>query len=898
MSRRAAPLAVRFYAAILRLYPADFRTACEAPMIETFEALCRDRAARFGPIRCAAAAVGDLVNALGCAWRVRRPRPAGQVSAPATDGDSHMSSLVQDAAHALRRLASQPALVTFTVLTLGFAIAANAALFSIVDAVMLRPSPFTAADRLVNVINYSARGRFTFPGLTREKLRHWRTEREVFDLVEAYRSNAVVITGGLEPQEVPAAQLSPGLVAMLGVPPRHGRLFTADDLAEGQNRVALIGERFWRAHFGADTAAVGKSLTLNDVPHRIVGVMPERFHFPSLRQQIWVPIDPAAPSPGTPITVLARLRDGLTIPAAQGRIEAIVKRLEVEQPLPSGWGIRLSPEEATNPPGDAERAVLILFGAVGLVLLTACANVANVLLSRAVDRRREFAIRLALGASRLRLVRELVLEGMALGLLSAALGLTAAKWSLDTLVRLAPEDLAFVTTTPIDVDGRVLLFGLLLALLTGVLCNLPPALRMLQSRGTEALSGRSPTEAASPLQRRFRGTLVVLEVALSVTLLIGAALMARSFARLNAIDLGFEPAGVVAVTIGLDSARYDTTVAQVALLESVAADVAQLRGVQGVALSSGLPPEPGELSFAAPETDSGPCAAGTRTIVSNLVVPSYFSVLRLEILEGRAFTAADPSDAVVVSRALAARCGGGLAGRRLRLGPNAPWLTVVGVAADVKTLGLKNERGEMAVYSALSAGTFLLPNMATRTSDGRFVPRRLIVRAEEPTAIVPDIKRLLWAVDPNQPVLDATLAEDLMADTVRSERFVLTLMSLFSTVALALASAGIFGVLAYAVAQRTREIGIRMALGATPSDVLRLIVGHGMLLASCGVALGIAGALAVSRLLAGLLYEVDPRDPLAFATIAAVVLAVALAASWIPAIRAFRIEPAVALRND
>jgi putative ABC transport system permease protein len=661
--------------------------------------------------------------------------------------------------------------------------------------------------------------------------------------------------------------------------------------------VALVSEGFWRRHLGGDPSAIGRSITIQGRVHEIIGVMPARFHFPSLQEQVWLPLNPASTS-GGPSTTIARLRDGLTVTTAQARIETVVARLDEEQPMPSGWNIRLTADTLATPPEQMQRAVLILFGAVGLLLLIACANVANVLLSRAVDRQREFAIRLALGAGRGRLVRELVLEGAWLGALAGALGLLAARWSLETLVALAPDNLTFVTTTPIAVDVRVVGFGVLLALVTGIACNLPPALRVLKARGADALSGRTAAAAATPVQRRLRATLVVLEVALSVMLLVGAALLARSFVKLNAIDLGFEPDGLLAVTVGLDTQRYDTAARQAALLDAVAERVAALPGVEGVAISSGLPPNAGERSLAWLETDAGPCGEDPVGVVSNFVTPEYFDVARVAMVDGRPLHADDPRDVVVVSHAVARHCGvPTLTGRRVRLGPAAPWLTVAGMTVDVKALGFRSERGDLSVYSAFAAGTFLLPNMATRIGDGRFTARRLIVRTPVPGALVPEVKRALWAIDPDQPVLAAGPASAFMADTIRSERFLLTLMSLFSVVALALASAGIFGVLAYAVAQRTREFGIRMALGATPRAVLRLVVGQGMALAVMGVGAGVFGAYVLSRFLAGLLYEVDPRDPAAFAAIVALVTAVALAACIIPAARALRIDAAAALKE-
>ena len=885
--------ATAIYAAILRLYPADFRARCGAPMLHTFEEWCRSARGRgaFGFLRACAA---EYLDALAGAWRSRSRGPVYVVPARR---DSRVAILAQDTGRALRRLSAQPSLVGFTVLTLGFAIAATASLFSIVDAVLLRPSPFHDADRLFQILNQSRRG-FTYAGLSPVKLRQWRSEDGIFDAVEAYRPVSALVTGGVEPEELHAAEMSPGLVAMLGIPPIAGGVFTAAD-AQTPNGPILIGERYWRSRFGADPDAVGRTLLVNGKPRAIAGVMPDRFHFPTLDEQIWLPLDPdAAAGAGERVAnTIVRLQKDLTTDAARARVAAAVARLERERPLPSGWAVTLVPGPLSGPDAATRRTVLVLFGAVALVLLTAGANVANLLLSRAIERQREFAIRRMLGASAGRLCRELLIEGVVLGLISGAAGLVVARWAVGTLVTLLPEALLAATSQRVAVDVRVIAFGLLLAIVTGVLCNLPPALRTLRQQDTSALSGRTRTAMATPHQRRLRAALVVAEIGLAVVLLIGAALMVRTFIRLNAIDLGFDPDRVFAVTIGLDSQRYATEASRMALLTQVAGAVAQLPGVQGVAIASGVPPSPGAMSLATLSTEQGPCTGEPEGVVSNQVTPSYFSLLGMTVADGRPLRDDDPPDAVVVSRSVARRCGAeSLTGARIRLGPNTAWLTVVGTASDVKTRGFMGQ-GDMAIYLPFSAPPDALPNLATMI-ETRVTARRLIVQAARPEALVPDIKRILWAFDRDQPVLRAAPVADLMADTIRRERFVLTLLSLFSAVSLALASAGIFGVLVYIVAQRGNEIGIRMALGASSRHVLRLVVGHGLGLAVAGVAGGVAVALAFSRVLAGLLYEIDPRDPTVFIVIPGLVFGVALLASWIPTARALRVDPASALRTE
>lgn len=896
----AADAAIAIYALILRLYPREFRERCSEPMVQAFGDGCAVTM-RMGMWSFTRETAAEFANAIAGIWRSRgtggdRPPPAEERVA----GVGAFTAFMQDVGYAMRRLRSQPAVVLFTVLTLGFAIAANAAIFSIVDAVLLRPSPFRDAGQLYNLLNSAPGGGHTFSGLSRQKLRQWRSETEIFETVEAYRDITVLVTGGAEPEELPAAQMSPGLLTTLGAVPREGRLFQPEEGRAGAPPVVIVSEKYWRSRLGADSAAVGRSLTINGVPHAIVGIAPASFHFPTLREQMWVPLDPdARPSPGEgAANTIVRLEAGLTIEAARQRIDAAVARLETEWPLPTGWGIRLYQGMLAGSDEETRRTVLILFGAVGLVLLTACATVANLLLSRAVDRQREFAIRLVLGASRGRLARELLIEGLLLGTLAGGAGLVAAAWAVEMLVNLAPPTLMYATTTAIGVDARVILFGLSLSILTGVLCNLPPALRSSHARGNQALSGRTKASTATPLQRRLRGTLVVAEIALAVVLLIGAALMVRSFSKLNAIDTGFNPDKLLAVTIGLDNDRYRTEAARLALLRRVAQDARDLPGVADVAVASGLPPSPGTFGLGTFHAETGRCGSSERvSIVLTLVTADYFNLMGIPVSAGRPLRDDDPPDAVVVSGAVSRLCGGSLVGRRLRMDEGAPGMTVVGVAGDVKTMGLTADRGELAVYLPFTADPSVMP-MVGVMKPRQVVTRRLLIRAERPMALVPDVKRLLWAHDPDQPVLQAVPAAELMADSIRRERFMLALMTLFSGVALALAAAGIFGVLAYIVAQRANEIGIRMALGATSRHVLELVVGQGLKLAALGVAGGLLGAFMLSRLLAGLLYEVDPRDPAVFILMPALVFVVALLASWIPTTRALRVDPASALRVE
>lgn len=890
--RSLAGIAVAMYRVILLAYPRDFRVRCGAAMVATFAELCGVRFAEglgAGVRTC----LDEYASAVAGIWRSRAPR----VAPP--PGGRFGAGFVQDVRFALRRLRAQPTVALLTTVTLGFALAATTAMFTIVDATMLRPSPFPEPDRLVRVVNYSAASGRAYPGLTREKLRQWRSEHELFTAVEAYRRTSVLVTGGPEPEELRAALVSPGLMAVLGLPPREGRLFTLDEGLAGASNVAIVSESYWRTRLGRDPGSLGRTLQINGAAHRIIGVMPARFHFPTGSEQVWIPFDPQAQGrdAGGMTEVLGRLAPGLTPTTAKPRVAAAVGRLESERPIPTGWGIALTPSSVSGPDDATRRAVLVLFGAVALVLLTACANVANLLLSRAIDRQREFAIRRALGASRGRVFRELLAEGVLLGLGAGAVGLAAAHWALGALVRVAPAGLLDEPASNVSIDVRVFAFTAVVALGTGVLCNLAPAFRAGRASGHDALTNRTKSAGETPVQRHLRSGLVLLEVSLAVVLLVGAGLMARSFTRLAAIDIGFDTDGIFAVTIGLDTARYGSEAERMTFLTHVARDVAQLPGVDGVAIAASVPPSPGTIGLAQLETEGGPCLRDRTRVYANQVSPEFFPLLGIRTADGRMLREDDPPTAVVLGRELARLCGGAsLVGKRIRLDPAAPWLTVVGIAGDVKTIGLLDEDGELAFYLPPHGDLGAALPMTAMMIERRVAPRRLLLRSPRGAEGLDDVKRVLWARDAGQPVLDASPLSELMGDSIRRERFLLLLMTIFSSVALVLASAGIFGVLAYTVAQRTTEIGIRLALGATRGDVLSLVMRQGLVLIGAGTLLGLAGAFAASRLLAGLLYEIDPRDPIAFATIPAIVLGVGLLAAWLPARRALRVDPATALR--
>ncbi len=809
-----------------------------------------------------------------------------------------MGSLWQDLRYGARTLVKKPGFTLIAVLTLALGIGLNTAVFSVADAVLFRPLPFAEPQRLAEIWQQQPGSQNARPGLRWEAFQEWREQTEVFEHVEAYNPRSFTLTGGKEPETIPAPAVSPGLFAMLGVRPQLGRLFQPEEAQPGNGLVILLSDRFWRRYFGGDRAVIGKTLTLNDEPYTVVGVMPPKFKFPYGKFQLWVPL---AMTPLNELkrpnrfNVVARLRAGVSLTAAQNRLDLVSAQLGVAKPNPQGWGVKLNALDAKRVNPGPRRALLSLLGAVALVMLLACANAANLLLSRAAARQGEVAIRLALGAGRWHLLRQFLTESVLLSSLAGAVGLLLAWWGVDLLTQFTPDELTFLSVNEISLDRRVLLFTLGLSLLTGVGFGLLPALKSTRPDLQQALKGASRAATADRAQNRLRRALVIAEIALSLVLLVGAGLMMRAFLRLSSVPPGFDPRNLIAATLSLPQQRYQTLAQEEDFFAQLKARMLAMPGVEAVTVAAGAPPQGGGITFDMDVEIEGrpPEPFDPKLLLPfSHVDPNYFQTLRIPLLQGRAFGVEDTVNAplaLIINEQMARHYwpNGSPVGQRVRFSETGKWYTVIGVTGDVNFGKPGIGYSKMEIYYPWS--------QETRRSG----QRALIVRTTaEANKLIPAVKSGIWTFDKDQPIYQINTVETLMSDALAEPRFYLLLLNVFAGVTLLLVSLGIYGVMSYLVSQRRHEIGIRIALGAQTRDVLRLVLGDGLLLTAIGIGIGALAALALGRLIRNLLYEQSATDPLTFVAVPLLLAGVALLACWIPARRAAKVDPLVALRCE
>jgi putative ABC transport system permease protein len=829
------------------------------------------------------------------------PARVGNLSQVFAGGKGH-PSYGTDMRLMLRRLSTRPGFTLLVVLPLGLAIGAATAVFSVVDQTVLRPAPFAYADRLVDVLHRVKPSGGGGNTLTMEKIAGWQSQPAMFERFEAYGPVQLDLAGD-EPRRIRGLQVSLGLFPMLDVHPRIGRGFRDGDGRPGSDRVVIISEPLWHTRFGSNADALGQHITLNDEPYTIVGVMPRRFRLLSDEEAVWLPVDVSANLTNTTLRGfygLGRLAPGVRMPAAQQLADALAERMQRETPIARTWYLGLEQKQIARVDASTRTTLFVLLGSVGFVVLITCANVANLFLSQAPLRQREMAIRSALGAGRGRIITSVLIESTALAVTGGALGVLLARWGVDAVIAAAPQRLAFMPTTAIEVDTRVVVFAALLTLATGLLFGLLPALRGSRPALESVLRGGALARSRSSFGR-IPATLIVVEVAFSLMLLIGAALMMRTLARLESIDPGFDPQGLVAMRLDLPNNRYPTTAARIAFFETLMARLTATPGISAAAVSGGVPPVQGGYTAGIAETDEGVKTETELFVPFNTVTPSYFATLGIPFVAGRNFTAHSSPDDVIVSRGLADRVWPGTeaVGKRFRFTRDR-WLSIVGVVENVESRASDNRTTLHFYYPWVTqpAAPGLTPVTPTASGARSFDYRVLVVRAQDPAAAIPAIRRHVWTIDPAQPIERIALVEDMYAEAFGRQRFVFLLMAAFSVVALLLTAAGIFSVLSHAVSQRTREIGIRMAVGANPTTVMNMILSRGIALTLAGAMVGIAGAAALSRVLQSLLFEVGTTDPASFAGVTVLMLVVALAACWLPARTAMRVEPAITLRVE
>ena len=804
--------------------------------------------------------------------------------------------MLNDIRYALRSLGRSPGFATVVVVTLATGIGANTAIFSAVNAVLLRPLPYPRSDRLVEVTSTAVEP-IGF-GVSYPDLLDLRGLTRDFSGVAAYSTQRYNLTGAGDPREVQAAFITGDLFDVLGVHPQIGAAFTP---AQEHEPIALLSNALWATSFGRDPSILGKSIALDGKTYAIVGVMPAGFHFPDEEIEVWTPVggiaakEPRALSEREfhALNAVARMAPQATLPQVQGDLKVLAKRIATESAGDElGLRAKLLRDSVI---GDVRSRLWVLLGAVGLVLLIACANAANLLLARATTRRREMAIRRAMGAGRARLVRQLLTESVLLAFAAAGLGLVLATWGLDALLAVWPR--ALPRSAEMGLDGRVLAFTTGLATLSGLAFGLAPALRATSPQIEEALRDDTAGSGGSRRRRRVQSTLIVAEVALALVLLVGAGLLVRSFIALNRLNPGFDTRDVLAARIRLTPSRYAQGPAQQEFFNTVLASLDTRPDVVSAGLTTTLPLS-GAINIMAfdPHTIRADYPNPFMAATMSVVTPDYFTTLGIPI-RGRGFTAEDRAGSprvLVVSAQFAKELWPGLdpIGRQLPLGrwPGSagPQLfTIIGVVDDLR-FGTLDEAGSLPALYAAAAQEAGKPEM--------WVVMRS--RSGAPLNLAGAIRDAVRAADPQQPIGDMVSFEQLIGGQTVARRFNTTLLGVFAALALVLALVGIYGVTSYAVAQRTRELGIRLALGATPRDVVRMLVNESLGRVAAGVVVGLAIALAVTRALASMLFGVEPRDMTTFSLAALLFAAVALVATWLPARGATRVDPMVTLRHE
>ena len=814
--------------------------------------------------------------------------------------------VMHDVRLAIRRLVAQRQVSALMIGILALAIGAATAVFSVVDQTMLRPAPFLHGDRLVDVLDLSGPQGGGGNNLSPPKILGWQSQPELFERFESYASRQVDLTGGGEPERVFAQVVSLGLFDMLGIQPRVGRGFAPGDGAPGSPKVAIIGDLLWRVRFGGDPSVLGSQLLLNDEPYTIVGVMHPETSLMDESDPIWLPFHLEAwgtSSQGLGFYGIGRLNPAVTPQDAQAVADRIAGELQKATPLPRSWYLGIERKSAAYVYSSMRPTLYILLGAVSLLLLIACLNVTNLFAGEVVARQRELQLRAAIGASRWRLVREVLVEGLLLAAASGVAATLLAYGFLNAVLAAAPERIAFRTTAPIEIDPRVLVVMSAATLIAGLGVGLVPALRSSRVDLAQSLRPGVKGSARGTSFQSGPGLLVVVEVALAMVLLVGATLLSRTLVNLHALEPGFDVAKLLTMHVALPSDRYPTETARRAFFDSLDEALRRRPDIEATAHAYGIPPEFGGFGFGELESEGGVKGAEVE-VPFNYVSPAYFSTTGTRIIAGRAFNPDDRPGTIIVSEGLAKRYWPGHAavGKRLRMDAGGDWWTVIGVAAVVEGRVGGRERTDLAIYHpftppSASATTAVRGDTAPRPPRS-YAYRTLIVRAPNPEAVISVVRAQIWQIDPKQTIEDVELGTQAYAEPFARQQFLLRLMGGFAVTALILVAAGIFGVLSQAVTRRRREIGIRVALGATSLDVTRMIVRGGVLLALLGAAAGTAASLAGARVLESMLFGVSPHDAASYAVVVAVLLLVALVACWWPTRRALALEPAEVLRSE
>jgi putative ABC transport system permease protein len=810
-----------------------------------------------------------------------------------------MATFWQDLRYGARMLLRNPGFSFVAIVTLSLGIGANTAIFSLVNAVLLQPLPYRDPARIVRIGGANLRTGKDMGSFSPQDFYDWKARNTVFESIAAYDGWSPSLTGEGEPEKIEAGRVSASFFSILRAQPTIGRAFLPHEEERGNHMVVVLSHRLWQRRFGADPAIVGKQISLSALSYTVIGVMPARFEFPRLtgamlnEPELWAPFAPDlndwTRSSRAVDAGIARLKPHATLDEAEAEMKAIAGQLEQQYPeTNAGAGVSIASLHESLV-GKSRAALLIFLAAVALVLLIACANVANLLLARASVRQKEIAIRTALGAGRARVIRQLLTESILLAALGGALGLLLALWSTDLLVAGASGVLPHLGA--IKMDGLVLGFTFLVSLMTGIAFGVTPALQASKPDLNEMLKEGGRTSGASVGNRRARNLLVIAEVAVSLVLLVGAGLLIKSFLRLQEVKPGFDPERVLAMEMFLPGAKYPEEYQHIAFFEQVLTRTQALPGVEAAGVVSVLPIGENYDRFGFTVEGEPPLPPGEGPSADRYMVSSgYLRAMGIPLLGGRQFNEQDGTNAppvVIVNENFARHYwpNQSAVGKRIRTGDETnPWREVVGVVADVKQYGLDTP-STLQIYLPHGQSPSQQMVMVVKTKG-------------DPESQVASVRNEVWAVDKDQPVYNIRTMEQLLSKSMAQRRFNMLLVGIFASVALVLAAIGLYGVMAYSVTQRTHEIGIRMALGAQAKDVLKMVVGQGMMLALLGVVVGLTAAFALTRVMSSLLFNVSATDPTTFIGVSLLLSLVALMACYIPARKATRVDPMVALRYE
>jgi predicted permease len=815
-----------------------------------------------------------------------------------------MDTLRQDALYAFRNLRKSPGYAAVTVLTLALGIGANSAIFSVVNGVLLKPLPYPQPERLVFITSQFPSLGFDQFWISAPEFVEFRERNRSFQDVGAYRAGAVNLGTQDQPRRVNSAIVTSELMPVLAVPPLRGRHFTRADTLPGAENVAIISHEIWQTAFAGDTAVLDRVLRIDGTPTRIVGIMPAGYDVHDSKVQVWLPLtlDPANPGNrgGHFLYLVGRLRDGVSLAQAGADVDRMLVEwgelnVKMHTPNPKTHRIRLDGLQ-DDLVGGIATALWVLQGAVAFVLLIACANLANLLLARAESRQKEFAIRSALGAGRLRLLRQFLTEGVILALVGGALGVALGFAGLRAMLAANPDSLP--RSAAVALDPSVLLFTLVVSIVTGLVFGMAPLLQLGERVVNVSLKESGQRSTAGAARARLRSGLVMAEVALAVVLVVGAGLLLRSFWNLLTVDAGFSRSRLSTFGLVLPPGAFPQPASRIDFVTRVTQQLRQVPGVQGAAAMTGLPPM---RLVNANDTDFESYTAPPDGPFENVdyyqtVTQEYLSTMGIPVVDGREFSVADTSGSglvVLVNETLAKTFfkDRSPVGQRLRIGtnPQNPWFTIVGIVRDVKQGGVGSKTGTEVYF------------LAEQGRARNIAPSNLnvVVRSSLPLeSLAPSIRQIVATMDPTLPIVRLRTMEEVFADSVSRPRFLAQLLGLFAALALLLAAIGTYGVLSYSVSERRKELGIHMALGATRRMVLGMVLGQGAKLTIAGLVVGVAAALVLTRLLQTQLFNVKPTDPGTIAAVVAFIALVGATACYVPASRATRVDPMVVLRDE